>query len=173
MRGKAAVVTGGGGSIGSEICDRLATFGVGAADGDRELRAGAARGAGGAGGQGQRRGIGRSTGRIADIRDRERVIRLIKAFRPDIVFHAAALKHVPLLERDWDEGIKTNVFGSINVADAAVACGRGGDGDDLDRQGDRADLDAGRDQAARRDVLPGARRRSAGARAAGRGGRCG
>ena len=39
------------------------------------------------------------------------------------MFHAAALKHVPLLERDWDEGIKTNVFGSINVADAAAAAG--------------------------------------------------
>ncbi len=62
-------------------------------------------------------------GRIADIRDRDRITRLITAFKPDIVFHAAALKHVPLLERDWDEGIKTNVFGSINVADAAVASG--------------------------------------------------
>ena len=62
-------------------------------------------------------------GRIADIRDRERIIRLIAEFKPDIVFHAAALKHVPLLERDWDEGIKTNVFGSINVADAAAAAG--------------------------------------------------
>jgi O-antigen biosynthesis protein WbqV len=39
------------------------------------------------------------------------------------VFHAAALKHVPLLERDWDEGIKTNVFGSVNVADAALNAG--------------------------------------------------
>jgi O-antigen biosynthesis protein WbqV len=37
-----------------------------------------------------------------------------------LVFHAAALKHVPLLEKDWAEGIRTNVFGSINVADAAV-----------------------------------------------------
>jgi FlaA1/EpsC-like NDP-sugar epimerase len=48
---------------------------------------------------------------------------LIARFKPDIVFHAAALKHVPLLEKDWDEGIKTNVFGSINVADAAAAAG--------------------------------------------------
>ena len=39
------------------------------------------------------------------------------------MFHAAALKHVPLLERDWAEGVKTNVFGSVNVADAAVAAG--------------------------------------------------
>src|ERR1700739_2002974 len=47
----------------------------------------------------------------------------MNALRPDIVFHAAALKHVPLLERDWAEGVKTNVFGSVNVADAAVAAG--------------------------------------------------
>ena len=39
------------------------------------------------------------------------------------MFHAAALKHVPILERDWDEGIKTNVFGSVNVADAARNAG--------------------------------------------------
>jgi O-antigen biosynthesis protein WbqV len=44
-------------------------------------------------------------------------------FRPDIVFHAAALKHVPILERDWSEGVKTNIFGSVNVADAALAAG--------------------------------------------------
>src|SRR5579859_2147501 len=44
-------------------------------------------------------------------------------FRPNIVFHAAALKHVPILERDWSEGVKTNIFGSVNVADAALAAG--------------------------------------------------
>ncbi len=120
VRGKSAVVTGGGGSIGAEICDRLATHGI-----ERlmviensepalhaVLEALAAKDSG-----------AKIDGRIADIRDRERVTRLIKQFKPDIVFHAAALKHVPLLERDWDEGIKTNVFGSINVADAAVAAG--------------------------------------------------
>ncbi len=62
-------------------------------------------------------------GRIADIRDRERILRLMKEFKPDIVFHAAALKHVPILERDWSEGVKTNIFGSVNVADAALAAG--------------------------------------------------
>src|SRR5581483_9469302 len=62
-------------------------------------------------------------GRLADIRDRERMFRLIAEFEPDLVFHAAALKHVPLLERDWGEGVKTNVFGSVNVADAAAAAG--------------------------------------------------
>jgi O-antigen biosynthesis protein WbqV len=62
-------------------------------------------------------------GRIADIRDRERIQRLMSEFKPDIVFHAAALKHVPILERDWSEGVKTNIFGSVNVADAALAAG--------------------------------------------------
>src|SRR6202030_858084 len=62
-------------------------------------------------------------GRIADIRDRERIRRLTSEFKPDIVFHAAALKHVPILERDWSEGVKTNIFGSVNVADAALAAG--------------------------------------------------
>ncbi len=65
------------------------------------------------------------SGRLADVRERERIMALIAQFAPDIVFHAAALKHVPLLETDWDEGIKTNVFGSINVADAAAAAGAG------------------------------------------------
>ena len=49
--------------------------------------------------------------------------RLMHEFKPDIVFHAAALKHVPILERDWSEGVKTNIFGSVNVADAALAAG--------------------------------------------------
>ncbi len=62
-------------------------------------------------------------GRIADIRDRERIMHLMTTFQPDIVFHAAALKHVPILERDWGEGVKTNIFGTVNVADAAAAAG--------------------------------------------------
>ncbi len=62
-------------------------------------------------------------GRIADVRDRSRLFRLMAEFKPDIVFHAAALKHVPLLEANWEEGVKTNVFGSVNVADAAAAAG--------------------------------------------------
>ena len=65
----------------------------------------------------------RVEGRLADIRDRERILQLFEKFKPDSVFHAAALKHVPMLEQDWGEGVKTNVFGSVNVADAAVAAG--------------------------------------------------
>jgi FlaA1/EpsC-like NDP-sugar epimerase len=120
VRGKAAVVTGGGGSIGAEICDRLVTYGVGrlliVENSEPALHAvlEALR---------FKNAMAKIDGRIADIRDRDRIVRLVTAFEPDIVFHAAALKHVPLLERDWEEGIKTNVFGSINVADAAVASG--------------------------------------------------
>jgi len=120
VKGKSVIVTGGGGSIGSEICQRLATFGAARllviensepalyqameSLSAHEASAGC-------------------DGRIADIRDRERIMQLMKAFKPDIVFHAAALKHVPILERDWSEGVKTNIFGSINVADAALAAG--------------------------------------------------
>jgi O-antigen biosynthesis protein WbqV len=120
VTGKAVIVTGGGGSIGSEICHRVVTFGAARLlvieNSEPALyaitEALAAEGTGAA-----------IEGRIADIRDRERIIRLITEFRPDLVFHAAALKHVPILERDWSEGVKTNIFGSINVADAALAAG--------------------------------------------------
>ncbi len=122
IRGKAVIVTGGGGSIGAEICERVVAFGAArlliVENSEPALyaitEALAARGA-----------AAEIEGRIADIRDRERIMRLMAAFRPDIVFHAAALKHVPILERDWSEGVKTNIFGSINVADAAVAAGAG------------------------------------------------
>ncbi len=120
VSGRSIVVTGGGGSIGSEICQRIVTFGAARllviensepalhhvleALASREAKT-------------------ELVAHIADIRDRERILGLLRDFKPDMVFHAAALKHVPLLERDWDEAIKTNVFGSVNVADAAVASG--------------------------------------------------
>jgi O-antigen biosynthesis protein WbqV len=120
VRGKSVIVTGGGGSIGSEICHRVVTFGAArllviensepALYAVTEVLAAAGSDA-------------VIDGRIADIRDRDRVLRLMEEFRPDLVFHAAALKHVPILERDWSEGVKTNIFGSINVADAAQAAG--------------------------------------------------
>ena len=120
VNGKSVIVTGGGGSIGSEICERIVAFGatrlliiensepalyaITEALAAQHVEAGV-------------------DGRIADIRDRERVLRLMKEFKPDIVFHAAALKHIPILERDWSEGVKTNIFGTVNVADAALAAG--------------------------------------------------
>jgi O-antigen biosynthesis protein WbqV len=122
-RGKSAIVTGGGGSIGMEICDRLVTFGVArllvlehaepALHGVMEMLSG-------------KGSPTRLEGRIADVRDRDRMFKLFGEFKPDLVFHAAALKHVPILERDWAEGVRTNVFGSVNVADAAVAAGARG-----------------------------------------------
>jgi FlaA1/EpsC-like NDP-sugar epimerase len=120
VTGKAIVVTGGGGSIGSEICDRIVTFGAARLlvieHSEPALHAvtDALKG---------KQSAAKIVGRIADIRDRQRIMSLVGQFKPDIVFHAAALKHVPMLEQDWDEGIKTNVFGSINVADAAAAAG--------------------------------------------------
>ncbi|MBX9846242.1 MAG: polysaccharide biosynthesis protein [Xanthobacteraceae bacterium] len=120
LQGKSVVVTGGGGSIGAEICDRVVTFRAArlliiensepALYSVQEVLAG-------------KEAKTRITGRLADVRDRERIARLLSEFKPDIVFHAAALKHVPLLEEDWGEGVKTNVFGSVNVADAAKQAG--------------------------------------------------
>jgi len=120
IRGKTIVVTGGGGSIGSEICNRVVNFGVGrllvVENSEPALHAVL-----------EQLAVKSSDtiidGRIADIRDRDRIFKLIADCKPDLVFHAAALKHVPLLERDWEEGIKTNVFGSVNVADAARNAG--------------------------------------------------
>lgn len=120
VAGKSIVVTGGGGSIGSEICNRMVAFGAARLlvieNSEPALHAvlESLRGI---------QGAADISGRLADIRDRQRITDLMVQFAPDIVFHAAALKHVPLLEQDWDEGIKTNVFGSINVADAAAASG--------------------------------------------------
>jgi FlaA1/EpsC-like NDP-sugar epimerase len=120
VRGKSIIVTGGGGSIGAEICDRIVTFGAArvlviensepALHAVLEVLA-------------TKQSNAAIEGRLADVRDRDRIFRLMAEFRPQMVFHAAALKHVPLLERDWDEGVKTNVFGSVNVADAAAAVG--------------------------------------------------
>ena len=120
VSGKSIVVTGGGGSIGSEICERILIFGAARLlvleNAEPALHAVLEKLAG-------MQVQSEISGRLADVRDRARIMTLIAQFKPDIVFHAAALKHVPLLETDWDEGIKTNVFGSINVADAATAAG--------------------------------------------------
>jgi O-antigen biosynthesis protein WbqV len=118
MSGKSVVVTGGGGSIGSEICGRALTFGA-----DRLLVIENSEPALHAVLQqlAAMNSAAHVEGRIGDIRDRDRMFELIGNFDPDIVFHAAALKHVPILESNWQEGIKTNIFGTINVADAVAA----------------------------------------------------
>lgn len=58
---------------------------------------------------------------IGNVRDRAQMFRFFEAYRPDIVFHSAALKHVPIVERQPLEGLKTNVIGTRNVADAALS----------------------------------------------------
>lgn len=123
IKGRSVVVTGGGGSIGAEICDRIVTFGAARLlvieNSEPALHAVLEALA-------TKPSQALIEGRIADVRDRERIMRLFADFKPDLVFHAAALKHVPILERDWGEGVKTNVFGSVNVADAAAAAGATG-----------------------------------------------
>ncbi len=123
VNARRVVVTGGGGSIGSEICARVAA--LGAADlliidnSEPALFAISER----------LTGLNLPTrlrAAVADVRDRARLLALFDHFRPDIVFHAAALKQLPQLELDWAEGVKTNIFGSVNVVDATAAVGAAG-----------------------------------------------
>ena len=118
--GKRVLVTGAGGSIGSELCRQLYQFapaellmldrdesalhevqltlhGRALLDSDETL--------------------------LADIRDPRRVREVFERFRPQIVFHAAALKHLPLLERYPAEAVQSNVLGTQTVLEAAAACG--------------------------------------------------
>lgn len=120
VKGKAIVVTGGAGSIGSEICERVILHGASRVlviDNSEPALYGVMEALS------SRASHAKIEGRIADVRDRHRIFQLLQEFKSEIVFHAAALKHVPILERDWSEGVKTNVFGSVNVADAAIASG--------------------------------------------------
>jgi FlaA1/EpsC-like NDP-sugar epimerase len=118
--GRRVLVTGAGGSIGAELCRQLATFGpselimldrdesalhavelsiYGKAllDGDNTV--------------------------LADIRDAESIRRIFEQRRPQVVFHAAALKHLPMLEKSPDEALKTNVWGTLTVLEEAARVG--------------------------------------------------
>ncbi|HVD16440.1 MAG TPA: nucleoside-diphosphate sugar epimerase/dehydratase [Actinomycetota bacterium] len=118
VAGKRVLVTGAGGSIGSELCRQIAAFdpealylldhdesnlhrlqlqiqGEALLDSDELL--------------------------IADIRDQGRIGQIFRDLRPQVVFHAAAHKHLPLLERHPCEGVKSNVLGTLNLVRAAVA----------------------------------------------------
>ncbi|MFQ1003405.1 polysaccharide biosynthesis protein [Modestobacter sp. SSW1-42] len=118
LRGKRVLVTGAGGSIGSELCRQIQQFGPGELlmlDRDESaLHAlqltmfGEAR-------------LHEPQAVLADIRDGEAIARLFAERRPEVVFHAAALKHVNMLEQYPDEGWKTNVLGTRNVLAAATA----------------------------------------------------
>jgi FlaA1/EpsC-like NDP-sugar epimerase len=115
LRGRRVLVTGGGGSIGSEIARQVAELHPAALiilDHDETHLHDAAQ------------TLPPSTQQVlADVRDREVIERAFAAIRPEVVFHAAAHKHVPLLETHACEAVSTNVLGTINVIDAAVRSG--------------------------------------------------
>ena len=116
--GRRVLVTGAGGSIGSEICRQLLALGcshLSMVDHSEFLLFEIDRELAGVQGAAGRRAI------LANVRDAERVAEVIGEERPDIVFHAAALKHVALVENNPAEGVLTNVLGTWNVIQAAAS----------------------------------------------------
>jgi len=116
VRGKVVMVTGAGGSIGSEICRQLLPYEPRAIllverfennlfQIDRELR--------------QNRGESEIVACIADVTDAVRMRTVFELHHPDVVFHAAAHKHVPMMEENPGEAIKNNTFGTKLIADLA------------------------------------------------------
>lgn len=116
------VVTGGAGSIGAELALRSAELGASQVlildHSEAALHAVLERAE--LGGEDVHHVV---EGRICDVRDRNRLTEIITAFAPDVVFHAAALKHVPHLEREVGEAVRTNILGTVNAADAAIQAG--------------------------------------------------
>ncbi|MCK9462688.1 MAG: polysaccharide biosynthesis protein [Proteobacteria bacterium] len=122
LRGKRVLVTGAGGSIGSELCRQIARF--------EPARLALVEQA-----ENPLFHIHRELARthtglaaipcIADVADARRIGDLFASFGPEVVFHAAAHKHVPMMEWNPGEAIKNNVFGTKVVADAADGCGAG------------------------------------------------
>lgn len=122
LGGKRVLVTGAGGSIGSEICRQVAGFGCGhlaMLDHSEFLLFNIDREIGDSFPRLSRRDI------LCNVRDGDRIRQWFEAEKPDVVFHAAALKHVPMVEAHPDQGFLTNVVGTQNVTDAAANCGVG------------------------------------------------
>ncbi len=120
LTGKRVLVTGAGGSIGSELCRQLYRYAPSELimiDRDESALHAIQLSLHG------RALLDTPDLLLCDIRDRARVHRLFLERRPDVVFHAAALKHLPLLEQHPIEALKSNVWGTLSVLDAAVACG--------------------------------------------------
>ncbi len=120
--GKRILVTGAGGSIGSELCRQLHRFGPARLimlDRDESALHAIQLDLHG------RALLDSDETVLADIRDPRRIRQVFEQHRPQIVFHAAALKHLPLLERYPAEALKTNIWGTLAVLDAARACGVG------------------------------------------------
>lgn len=120
LRGKRVLVTGAGGSIGSELCRQVAGFGCGRLamlDHSEFLLFNVDREIGTSFPAVSRQAI------LCNVRDGDRTRQWFEAEKPDVVFHAAALKHVPMVEEHPDQGFLTNVVGTQNVTDAAASCG--------------------------------------------------
>lgn len=116
IKGKVVLVTGGGGSIGSELCRQIASFGAKELlmldiyentlyETELEIR--------------KKYPELNLTAIVASVRDEKRINEIFEKYHPELVFHAAAHKHVPLMETSPIEAIKNNVFGTYNVARAA------------------------------------------------------
>ncbi|WP_244884783.1 polysaccharide biosynthesis protein [Janibacter anophelis] len=120
ISGRTVLVTGAGGSIGSELCRQISKFGpkhLVMLDRDESALHGTQLSVTG-------QGLFESDDVVlADIRDAGRMIEVFKHHRPEVVFHAAALKHLPLLEMYPEEAWKTNVLGTLNVLRAAQHVG--------------------------------------------------
>ena len=120
LRDQRVLVTGAGGSIGSELCRQIAAFGPAELmmlDRDESALHAVSLSI-----HGEAR-LDLPQAVLADIRDGEALRELFLQRRPDVVFHAAALKHVNMLEQYPAEGWKTNVLGTRNVLEAATAVG--------------------------------------------------
>lgn len=121
LEGTTIMVTGGGGSIGSELCRQVLAFNPSkvlvfdiyennAYDLQNELI---------------RNGVPKEQVDIVigSVRDKEKLRQVFKKYKPNIIFHAAAHKHVPLMEDNPEEAIKNNVFGTLNTAQCAIEYG--------------------------------------------------
>lgn len=120
LRGNTVLVTGAGGSIGSELCKQISRFDPAKLimlDRDETGLQLAQIGVSGHGLLDTKDIV------LADIREQEVLLNIFKEIKPDVVFHAAALKHLPVLEQFPDEAWKTNVLGTHNVLEAANSVG--------------------------------------------------
>jgi len=120
LHGKRVLVTGAGGSIGSELCRQIHRYGpteLIMLDRDESALHSVQLSIHG-------RALLDDDGTVlADIRDEARIHEIFQTRRPQVVFHAAALKHLPLLEQSPAEALKTNVWGTLTVLEAAAASG--------------------------------------------------
>lgn len=123
LTNKTILVTGAGGSIGSEICRQVLRFNpkqlllLGHGENsiyliDMELRKKVPEGT-------------EILPVIADVQDRDRIFSIVEEYQPDVIYHAAAHKHVPLMEQNPFEAVKNNIYGTKNVAEAADTYGVG------------------------------------------------